>query len=157
SFYYLLTGQPPFPGGGLAQKVAKHLQAEPPGVEQYRKDLPAGLAAIIRKMLAKRPEDRYQNPSEVAAALAPLAQTSPTPLSQAPLRLLRHLSRRRMALGLGAVLLLGGLIVGVRSLSSPSGPGGEKGKDDVLSPRKVSEFRLRPQSYLHTVAFSPNA
>src|SRR5262249_32761119 len=39
---------------------------------QFRKDLPAGLSAILRKTLAKRPEDRYQTPVEVAAAIASL-------------------------------------------------------------------------------------
>jgi serine/threonine protein kinase len=71
TFHYLLTGQPPFPGGTLAQKVARHLQAEPPEIQQLRPDLPARVAGVLRRMMAKRPEDRYATPAEVAAALAP--------------------------------------------------------------------------------------
>src|SRR5262249_5540722 len=40
TFFYLLTGRPPFSGGTLAQKVLKHQQAEPPGVEEFRQDVP---------------------------------------------------------------------------------------------------------------------
>ena len=35
TLHFLLTGQPPFPGGSLAQKVAKHLQAEPPRLRSF--------------------------------------------------------------------------------------------------------------------------
>jgi hypothetical protein len=72
TFYYLLTGQSPVAGGTLAEKLLRHQQAEPPPVDQFRNDIPAGLAGVLGKMLAKRPEDRYQTPAEVAAALVPL-------------------------------------------------------------------------------------
>jgi serine/threonine protein kinase/Tol biopolymer transport system component len=74
--YYLLTGQAPFAGGTLAQTVARHMNAEPPLVEQRRNDLVPGLSAVLRKMLAKRPEDRYQTPGEVAAVLAGMLKDS---------------------------------------------------------------------------------
>src|SRR5262249_1565782 len=51
-------------------------QAEPKPLAQFRTDLPAYLPGVIRKMMAKRPEDRYQTPGEVAQALAQAA--SPT-------------------------------------------------------------------------------
>src|SRR5262249_15387269 len=70
TFYYLLTGQPPFAGATLAEKLVRHQQAEPPSLDKFRKDLPTGLSSLVRKMLAKRPEDRYQTPGEVADHLA---------------------------------------------------------------------------------------
>ena len=73
TFCYLLTGQPPFPGGMLTQKLLRHQQAEPPAVERMRADVPPALAGVLRRMLAKRPEDRYQVPAEVAQALQPFA------------------------------------------------------------------------------------
>ncbi|MBL8797795.1 MAG: protein kinase, partial [Planctomycetia bacterium] len=68
--YFLLTGQPPFPGGTLAQKLLWHQQAEVPAIEALRPDVPAALAEVLRRMLAKRPEDRWQTPGEVATALS---------------------------------------------------------------------------------------
>lgn len=72
TFYFLLTGQPPFAGGMLAQKLLRHQQAEPPALSTLRSDVPAAVNAVLRKMLAKRPEDRYQTPGEFAVALADL-------------------------------------------------------------------------------------
>jgi serine/threonine-protein kinase len=71
TFYYLLTGQPPFPGGTLMQKILCHQQEEPPPVLALRPDLPAGLAMLLQRLMAKRPEDRFQTPAAVALALAP--------------------------------------------------------------------------------------
>jgi serine/threonine-protein kinase len=71
TLYHLLTGQPPFPGGSLLQKLVKHQQAQPRPISELRSDVPASLAAIAAKMMAKRPEERYRTPSAVAAALAP--------------------------------------------------------------------------------------
>src|SRR5262249_29788177 len=60
TLYFLLTGQVPFPGGTLAQKVLRHHRSEPAAVESLRPDLPPGLPALLRKMMAKRPEERHQ-------------------------------------------------------------------------------------------------
>jgi serine/threonine-protein kinase len=70
TFYYLLTGQPPFPGGTLAQKLLRHQQATPPLLSQFRPEVPAALEAIVGRMLAKQPEARFQVPGEIVAALA---------------------------------------------------------------------------------------
>jgi serine/threonine-protein kinase len=70
TLYYLLTGRPPFPGGTLTQKLLMHQQAQAPPLEEFRADLPQGLAAVVGRMMAKRPEQRYQTPGELAALLA---------------------------------------------------------------------------------------
>lgn len=69
TFYYLLTGQPPFPDGTLMQKILKHQQAEPPSVDSFRGDVPAGVTALLRRMMAKNPDDRFQTPAALAMAL----------------------------------------------------------------------------------------
>jgi serine/threonine protein kinase len=84
TLYCLLTGRPPFDGGSLATKIAAHQLSEPDPVESLRTDLPAGLAEVVRKMMAKDPADRYQKPEEVVQALTtclkakqPTAKASP--------------------------------------------------------------------------------
>lgn len=74
TLYHSLTGSVPFPGGSPMEKVFKHQLEEPTPVEKLRTDLPKGLAAIVRKMMAKTLEQRYQTPAEVAHALEPFAR-----------------------------------------------------------------------------------
>jgi len=71
TFYFLLAGRPPFPGGSLMNKLLRHQQEEPTSLDVLRPDVPAALAAIVRRMMGKRPEDRYQTPAAVALALTP--------------------------------------------------------------------------------------
>ena len=70
SLYYMLTGQPPFPEGTIAAKLMAHQTREPRPVTEFRKDVPAELLAVLRKMMAKRPEDRYKTPHELLEAMA---------------------------------------------------------------------------------------
>src|SRR5207244_659694 len=70
TFYYLLAGKVPFPGGSLTEKLLKHQLNEPLPLEQQRPDIPPAVATVIRKMMAKKLKDRYQAPAEVAIALA---------------------------------------------------------------------------------------
>jgi serine/threonine protein kinase len=84
TFYYLLLGRPPFPNGTLVQKLAMHRQVQPRPVEEFRSDLPAGLPDILRRMLAKRPEDRFQTPAALALALLPYTHHQPRPSGGLP-------------------------------------------------------------------------
>ena len=70
TFYYLLVGQPPFPEGTLASRLLAHQTREPPSLAEVATKVPAGLAAIVRKMMAKRPEDRFQSARDVSQSLA---------------------------------------------------------------------------------------
>jgi serine/threonine protein kinase len=79
TLYFLLTGQTPFPDGTIAAKLVAHQTREPRPVESYRSDVPPGLLAVLRKMMAKNPAHRYQEPIEVAEALAEWADRPITP------------------------------------------------------------------------------
>jgi serine/threonine-protein kinase len=76
TFYYLLTGQVPFPGGSNIEKLLKHQMDTPRPIEQLRPDLPAKVRSILNGMLAKRKEDRIQTAGEVASLLAPFCDAS---------------------------------------------------------------------------------
>ena len=84
SFFYMLTGRPPFPEGTVLQKLLQHQGDEPPDVCQLRPDLPPQVAAIMRMMLAKNPRQRYQTPAELLAALGQLAETVGLPQAAPP-------------------------------------------------------------------------
>jgi serine/threonine protein kinase len=76
TFYYLLTGRVPFPGNSAMEKLLKHWMEEPTPIEALRPDVPAELADIVRTLMAKKPEDRYQKPIEFVAALTELMHAS---------------------------------------------------------------------------------
>jgi serine/threonine protein kinase len=69
TLYHLLTGQPPFPGKSLSKKLMQHQQEPPPSIRRQRPELPEELEAVLQRMMAKAPEDRYQTPAGVRVAL----------------------------------------------------------------------------------------
>ncbi|EMI53161.1 serine/threonine-protein kinase [Rhodopirellula sallentina] len=73
TFFYMLTGSPPYPGGTMLQKLLNHGNAAIPDIREHREDASDDLAAIVRKMLAKQPEQRYQNSQSLIADLRELA------------------------------------------------------------------------------------
>jgi serine/threonine protein kinase/WD40 repeat protein len=76
TFYYLLAGQPPFPEGSFTEKLLKHNMDRPQPIQEFRSEVPADLMAIIDRLMAKNPKDRYQTPIELARVLTSFAQAS---------------------------------------------------------------------------------
>jgi serine/threonine protein kinase len=74
SFFFMLTGRPPFPDGTVLQKLLQHQADEPPELRSVRPDLPPEVARILTKLLAKNPAQRYQDPSGLIDDLANLGQ-----------------------------------------------------------------------------------
>jgi serine/threonine-protein kinase len=93
TLFFMLTGRLPFQEGTVLQKLLAHQSDTPPDVRELRPDVPDILAAVLATMLAKRPEDRFQTPFELSAALtscieqlglAPPAAALPVYLGTAP-------------------------------------------------------------------------
>jgi hypothetical protein len=74
TLYDLLAGRPPFPDGSVLLKLIAHAEHAPTPVRTLRADVPAELAAVLSRMMAKDPAARFQTPAEVAKALAPFAK-----------------------------------------------------------------------------------
>jgi serine/threonine-protein kinase len=72
--YHMLAGQPPFEGETAFAVALQHVQAEPISLKDLRPDLPPEVCAIVGKMMAKRPEQRYQTAREILQDLKRLAQ-----------------------------------------------------------------------------------
>ena len=74
TLYKLLSGQGPFSGPayhGTLEKMHAHVHQPVPPIRQRVPDLPPELAAILDRMLAKNPGDRFATPAEVAQSLVP--------------------------------------------------------------------------------------
>jgi serine/threonine-protein kinase len=65
TFYHILAGSAPFAHGTMTERLLQHLQDEAPDVRKLNKAVPPGYVAILHRMLAKKPEERYQNPKEL--------------------------------------------------------------------------------------------
>jgi serine/threonine protein kinase len=84
SMYYLLTGRPPF-GRELPThtKLLMHQSKDPPSLRDVRPDADPQLCEVIKKLIAKKPEDRFQEPKELLDALQPwLNQPVPPPTDE---------------------------------------------------------------------------
>jgi serine/threonine protein kinase len=69
TLYFALTGHPPFQGGSLAQRIAAHQTRTPADIRTERPDCPRRLVEICFKMMAKKPEERYQTAADVVRVL----------------------------------------------------------------------------------------
>jgi hypothetical protein len=60
ALYALLTGKPPFTGATLVEKISRIRQTEPEKPSKFQMSIPSQFEGIVLKLLAKRPDDRYQ-------------------------------------------------------------------------------------------------
>ncbi len=74
TFYFMLTERPPFPEGTVLQKLLSHSSEEPPDPRLARPDLDEEVVNVISKLLAKQPDQRYQQASELAGELLLVAR-----------------------------------------------------------------------------------
>jgi serine/threonine-protein kinase len=84
SFYFMLTGRPPFPEGTVLQKLLQHQGDTPPNPRSVRPDLPQQVSRVLDRLLAKTPAERYQQPLELIEELAQLGQFLGIPLGEVP-------------------------------------------------------------------------
>ena len=76
TLYTLLAGRPPFKAVSSLEMAVMHMTQPPDPIIRFNATLPPELCALVHRMLAKRPEDRFQTPAEVATVLRPWARRS---------------------------------------------------------------------------------
>jgi len=69
ALYFALTGRPPFPGGSILEKIVRHRTEEPIPLEKLNPNIPAAFAQFLRRLMAKKPEDRPASCDAVRAEL----------------------------------------------------------------------------------------
>ena len=86
TLYRILTNEVPYKGATQLQKLLARASHDAPRVREARPEVPAGLEAVIAKMMARRADERYQTPKEVAEALTPfsLSATESTTEAEKP-------------------------------------------------------------------------
>jgi len=117
--YEMLAGQPPFTGP-IESMVHQHLTVEPPAITTLRPAVPPQVAAVLQRVLAKTPADRFSPAAQFAEALRPpptgIPAAMPTPASAG---LGRDPVRAGGVFGLAAVAVLAVCYVLVRELGLP--------------------------------------
>jgi serine/threonine-protein kinase len=78
TYYHMLSGKCPFPTGSLVERILKHREAEPLDIRTLNPNVPEAAREILRKMLAKDPDERFQSPQELLQALQDPANFSAT-------------------------------------------------------------------------------
>src|SRR5205085_8254873 len=71
TLYFLLAGRPLFPEGRTAQKLVWQQIKEPVPIARLRPEVPRLLAAVVHRMLQKRPADRFPTVAVVFESLSP--------------------------------------------------------------------------------------
>lgn len=77
--YELLTGEKPFAGEALSTVMHHVLKRDPVPPSELNASLPPSLDQVLRKALAKRPNDRYADGNTMAAALREAISAEPRP------------------------------------------------------------------------------
>ncbi len=84
TFYFLLAGKAPFHDANLTQKLLLHQIREPLPIEKFVPGIDPDMVAVVSKMMAKKPDDRYQTPGDVVEALAHWTETAIAPPAELP-------------------------------------------------------------------------
>lgn len=85
TLYHALTGVPPVPAGTAARKLQAHQYEQPVDPRELNPAVSDAFAAVLAKMMAKNPADRFTHPSDLATALQGLLASSATSGTPAPL------------------------------------------------------------------------
>ena len=114
--YEALTGSPPFAGDTPMAVVTAHAQAPVPDIRAAAPGIPAWLAKVVERSLAKDPADRFLNANEMARALSgprasdptravEVGRTAPLTIPAAPVTTPRQRSWAPAVMGVVAVVL----------------------------------------------------
>ena len=124
--YQMLAGVPPFDGPSSASILAKQLSAAHEPIDRRRSDVPPALAAVLDRMLAKAPDARFQDATEVSRAVVAALPTAARDRVKAPLgrRLFTMALKSLVGLGLAGCIAFiafaaGGVFVFWAVLSKP--------------------------------------
>jgi eukaryotic-like serine/threonine-protein kinase len=125
--YEMATRERPFKRPTLLESLTATIREEPDPVRSKRPDLPAPLAWLIERCLAKDPGDRYTSTLDLARELGslrdhlsdlsrmPVPDVGPGPTHAVP----RGLMWSALAVGAAAVVAVGGFFAGRRTIDTP--------------------------------------
>lgn len=108
--YHMLAGEPPYRGETAMAVAIQHVHGDPEPLSEIRPDVRREFLNVIRRMMAKRPEDRYASAQELLRDIerlrsgqAPLIDFFPEPrtsgITTRAVRWMRRLASRWLRAG----------------------------------------------------------
>ncbi|HEV2968487.1 MAG TPA: protein kinase [Pirellulales bacterium] len=142
TLWFLLTGQPPFAGGSLTDRLRRHAEEATPRIDQLRPEIPAELADVVDRMLHKNPAERFSTPAELATALSACARPEVPEHGETPTQLRRFPRPNLGILATAGILLAAFLAWAVFSrFASPDGASPTAAEYSVQSPEARRLYR----------------
>ncbi|MFO1020331.1 MAG: FHA domain-containing serine/threonine-protein kinase [Planctomycetales bacterium] len=77
TMYFLMSGKVPFPLKSVREKLEAHREQPPPDIRTLVPEIPENVALILKKMMSKKPTERFASMQEVVRVLTPLAVRKP--------------------------------------------------------------------------------
>jgi serine/threonine protein kinase len=149
TFYYLLTGQPPFAHAKPLDKVIAHARDEALPVHQLRPEVPPAIARVVHRLLAKSPEERYPSAKALIKALDAALQVSAQerPEQQAkeelrPLNWKRSWKWRRPAFAAVLLLAVAAILVTCLNRLPPHGEEHPAAQADLRTVTGLTDLRI---------------
>ncbi|MCB9079632.1 MAG: serine/threonine protein kinase [Anaerolineaceae bacterium] len=68
--YEILSGRIPFDAKSPWSIISQHITSEPPPIELPDREIPQNVQDLLKRMLAKRPDERFQSPTELRQGIA---------------------------------------------------------------------------------------
>jgi serine/threonine-protein kinase len=82
TMYHLISGKLPFPGDSPVERLGKRLSGSPVPIRDVRPDVPGAVVGVLERMMAARPDDRFQTAEEAAEALQAAARPRAAPAAR---------------------------------------------------------------------------
>jgi hypothetical protein len=150
--FEMLSGRRPFAGDSRASLMAAIVAAEPPALSSLQPQVPAALERLIRRCLAKDPEDRWQTARDMAAELRWIAEDVP---GNFPAVATAHRPRRAgLWAGVAGAVLTAALLAATAVLVWPK-PGVAEYIPATFRKGAVSSARFTPdgQSFVYSASW----
>jgi hypothetical protein len=163
--YMMCAGQPPFAAGNAFAVLKRVCEETPWPVRELNPEVPDWLAAIIERLYAKDPANRFQSAAEVAERLANgLAHVQepsavPAPKLAARAGVVFGTRRRHWLIAAAAVLLLAGAVLAPLYLFGWIGARNQHGGQNGPEPSVQLRLRTTLRGYtgtVHWVVFHPH-
>jgi serine/threonine protein kinase len=149
--YEMLTGQPPFTGGGLMATMYAHVHQPPEPVEKLRPDCPEGLRNAVMRMLAKDVGDRWPSIEDIISVIGSPSLTPDDPSRSQLIAIAKTGQRGGLAVSTPKSPipllrtpspLLRASAAGAGASATPAPPPSDGTTGVALAPRRTSAFSL---------------